>query len=145
MVDLPIPQVPFSPTQAPQSRAGGGVFQDTPRLNLASGLEALGQGVEDIAIDAAKSEGKRDASQLEIGPDGQLKSIEENHWILGKSGDAYLHAFEVQARAVTGGQVDRDISEMRNSTIGNPQASWAKTCSPWRWSRARKTTSTWLN
>ena len=128
MVDLPIPKVPLATTEQPQTRLATSVLERTRYDNpgLGPGLQALGQGLDDLSVSVAEQAGKADAAKaakaVTRDENGNVQvATPSNNIILGRAGKAYQHAVEVGVQTGLASQVSQRMVEMRNEFRDSPE------------------------
>jgi hypothetical protein len=92
-------------------------------VSIGSGLEALGQGVDAIAEQLATAKGEQDGSkpQFQLGPDGKPQLIQPDNFIMGRAGQAYLHAYTAGSLAVGQNSVNETTNDLRARFKDDPQ------------------------
>jgi hypothetical protein len=124
MARLPIPDVTPVLTEAPRSNVNGAIFQQPQSVGIGAGLQALSEGVDEIAKTVAEKEGAADAqSALQRNADGSVDVIanKQQHFILGPAAKAYEHAYQVGSLAAMETNVNEKAVELRNEFRGDPQ------------------------
>jgi hypothetical protein len=124
MARLPIPDVTPVLTEAPRSNVNGAIFQQPQSVGIGAGLQALSEGVDEIAKTVAAKEGAADAqAALQRNADGSVDVIanKQNHFILGPAAKAYEHAYQVGSLAAMETNVNEKAVELRNEFRGDPQ------------------------
>lgn len=104
----------------PASHVDGSVFQSPQRVGIGSGLQALSEGVNAIAVTAAEKQGRDDAMNFQRDENGNIQpAADEGSFILGDAGKAYQHAFNVGTLASMQGEVDQKMTELRQQFPGD--------------------------
>ena len=118
----PLPAVQPVTENITSPQASGSVFAQQPRVSI-SGLEALGAGVDNIAVQAAAAKGQADgAMPIQRDADGKAMPIQPDSFIFGAAGAAYQHAFSIGALANVQTSVNEKVNELRNKYQSDPDS-----------------------
>ena len=120
MPDL-TPDAPDVVAQAPQSKVGGDAFARPQAVGLSPGLEALGAGLEDLAVPLAKAQAADDVASGSSDPtkpgvvrdaDGTPQAATPgSSFILGRAGDAYNEAAKVGYQAKYSAAISQQLTD----------------------------------
>ena len=109
----PLPAVQNATVALPSAQVSGAVFNEQNRVGIGSGLEALGQGVNDIAVQAATAKGQQDGAQpIQRDADGNAMPVPRDNFIFGDAGKAYAHAIDVGQLAGVQTNINERVAEL---------------------------------
>jgi hypothetical protein len=125
MAALPIPDVNPVLAEEPTGRIDPGIIRRQNQVGIASGLQALAEGVDAIATTAGKAAGEEDAANaFQRNADGSLEPVAgaggASHFIMGNAGRAYQHAFLAGTLAAGQTSVNEQIQDLRNQHENDP-------------------------
>lgn len=117
----PLPAVQNATVALPSAQVSGAVFNEQNRVGIGSGLEALGQGVNDIAVQAATAKGQQDGAQpIQRDADGNAMPVPRDNFIFGDAGKAYAHAIDVGQLAGVQTNINERVAELRQRYQADP-------------------------
>ena len=117
----PLPSPPTVVAQLPSAQITGQIFQESPRVSIGSGLDALSQGVNDIAVQAAAAKGQADGSQpIQRDAEGNAQPVARDNFIFGDAGRAYSHAVDVGILAGVQTNINERVAELRTKYQADP-------------------------
>lgn len=122
MVNLPLRQPQLVETQLPQSRVTPGAIENAGDA-IATGLNKLSTGLENVAVPFAEQEGRDAAAKaVTLNPDGSLNVQQPaGSFILGRAGDAYEHAATAGVIAAQSTATATKLTELRQQFQSDPQ------------------------
>jgi len=123
VVDLPIPDQPDVTAQAPTPRVSGFQYARSGSF-LAAGLDRLSDGLEAVAVHAAKDQAVTDLQSGMVTRDAQgniTVGKPAGMPILGQAGIAYEQAIKAGALAQGDNLAQRDMADLAAQHQGDPQ------------------------
>lgn len=123
MAQLPIPDFGLTTTEAPRSSVTGDVFRQPQQASIAPGLNALAEGTDALARDAAEAKAREDLKKSVVrNEDGSVSvATPDNNFILGNAGKAYQRVFEQGSLSALQNQNAQALTEMRQQFPLDPQ------------------------
>ena len=129
MVDLTQGGVTEAPTVTAEmpSVSYGNAFTRTQKSSIAPGLAAIGEGLDALSADLAKTQGRHDAQEaVTRAPDGSLNVVQKPPpFMLGSAARAYNQAFEAGTVPFVNQITAQKMTEMR-AQFANDPAGFAK-------------------
>jgi hypothetical protein len=117
----PLPNVTPVTATVTSPQVGPSIFQEAPRVSVGSGLEALAQGVDAIAVQAATAKGQQDGAQpIQRDADGNAQPVARDNFIFGDAGRAYSHAVDVGMLAGVQTNINERVAELRTKFQQDP-------------------------
>jgi Phage tail lysozyme len=120
LVSVPTPQVDVS--KAPQSEVSSAAFA---RPNIGAGLEALGQGAEQLTDSLAKQQAQSDAQSMGVtlAADGSVQvATPKNSILLGQAGEDYHRVLADQLYASQQANVSQGLTNIQLQHQDDPTA-----------------------
>lgn len=131
MVDLTQGGATEAPTVTAEmpSVSYGNAFQRVPKSSIAPGMAAIGEGLDALSADLAKTKGQADAQEaVTRAPDGSLNVVQKPPpFMLGAAARAYQQAFDAGTVPFTNQITAQKMTEIRaqfpNDPVGFAKAS----------------------